>query len=411
MALGGLAPLEFLAKMQEESVPPKGPCLAGSREGRLRAEVPVEALGAVQDLARRFAREKVLPEAARLDREARFPWELFWEGAALGLPVLVVPEVYGGAGLGPRALAVVAEKLAYACPGVAAALLLNNLVADALLLSGSPYAQSFLPRLKAEVASYALTEPHAGSDVAAIRTRAEKAPGGFRLFGRKTWISHAPEASFFVVFAKVAEGREGIAAFLVEREGVEVGPPLPKLGQRASSAAEVALEGTFVPEEALIAREGFRLAMRVFDRSRPMVAAMAVGLLRRALDEALAYARVREAFGKPLWEHQGVGFKLAEMAMDLEAARLLTHRAADLAERGEANSMEAAMAKAFAADAAVRGVSEALQVFGGNGYSEDYPMAKLYRDAKVLQIYEGTSEIQRVIVLRELLRRERWESQ
>jgi len=371
----------------------------------------VEALGAVQDLARRFAREKVLPEAARLDREARFPWELFWEGAALGLPVLVVPEVYGGAGLGPRALAVVAEELAYACPGVAAALLLNNLVADALLLSGSPYAQSFLPRLKAEVASYALTEPHAGSDVAAIRSRAERVSGGFRLYGRKTWISHAPEAGFFVVFAKVAEGREGIAAFLVERkEGMEVGPPLPKLGQRASSAAEVALEGTFVPEEALIAREGFRLAMRVFDRSRPMVAAMAVGLLRRALDEALAYARVREAFGKALWEHQGVGFKLAEMAMDLEAARLLTHRAADLAERGEANSMEAAMAKAFAADAAVRGVSEALQVFGGNGYSEDYPMAKLYRDAKVLQIYEGTSEIQRVIVLRELLRRERWAS-
>jgi acyl-CoA dehydrogenase len=315
----------------------------------------VELLGAVQDLARRFAREKVLPEAARLDREARFPWELFWEGAAPGLPVLVVPEVYGGAGLGPRALAVVAEELAYACPGVAAALLLNNLVADALLLSGSPYAQGFLPRLKAEVASYALTEPHAGSDVAAIRSRAERVPGGFRLYGRKTWISHAPEAGFFVVFAKVAEGREGIAAFLVEREGVEVGPPLPKLGQRASSAAEVALEGTFVPEEALIARKGFRLAMRVFDRSRPMVAAMAVGLLRRALDEALAYARVREAFGKPLFEHQGVGFKLAEMAMDLEAARLLTHRAADLAERGEANSMEAAMAKAFAADAAVRG--------------------------------------------------------
>jgi acyl-CoA dehydrogenase len=142
----------------------------------------VEALGAVQDLARRFAREKVLPEAARLDREARFPWELFWEGAALGLPVLVVPEVYGGAGLGPRALAVVAEELAYACPGVAAALLLNNLVADALLISGSLYAQSFLPRLKAEVASYALTEPHAGSDVAAIRSRAERVPGGFRLY-------------------------------------------------------------------------------------------------------------------------------------------------------------------------------------------------------------------------------------
>ncbi len=193
----------------------------------------MEALGAVQDLARRFAREKVLPEVARLDREARFPWELFWEGAALGLPVLVVPEVYGGAGPGPRAFAVVAEELAYACPG-AAALLLNNLVADALLLSGSPYAQGFLPRLKAEVASYALTEPHAGSDVAAIRTRAERVPGGFRLYGRKTWISHAPEAGFFVVFAEVAEGREGIAAFLVEREGWRWAP-----------AAQAGAEGLF----------------------------------------------------------------------------------------------------------------------------------------------------------------------
>ncbi|SDE73792.1 acyl-CoA dehydrogenase [Thermus arciformis] len=366
---------------------------------------------AIQELARRFARERILPEAARLDREGRFPQELFQEAAVLGFPVLGVPEALGGVGLGPKALALVAEELAYACAGVAAALLLNNLVADALLLSGSPYARAFLPRLKEEVASYALTEPHAGSDVAALRTWAERVPGGFRLHGRKTWISHAPEARFFVVFARVAEGREGIAAFLVERgEGVWVGPPLPKLGQKASPAAEVALEGVFVPEEALIAREGFLLAMRVFDRSRPMVAAMAVGLLRRALDEALAYAQTREAFGKPLWAHQGVGFKLAELAMDLEASRLLTHKAADLAERGEGSALEAAMAKAFAADACVRGVSEALQVFGGNGYSEEYPMAKLYRDAKVLQIYEGTSEIQRVIVLRELIRRGRWES-
>ncbi|TBH21088.1 acyl-CoA dehydrogenase family protein [Thermus thermamylovorans] len=365
----------------------------------------------MEQLARRFARERVLPQAAELDREARFPRALFREAGELGFPTLVVPEAWGGAGLGPEALVLVAEELAYACTGVAAALLLNNLVADALLLSGSPYAQGFLPRLREEVASYALTEPHAGSDVANLRTRAERVAGGYRLYGRKTWISHAPEAAFFVVFARVAEGREGIAAFLVERgAGVEVGPPLPKLGQKASPAAEVALEGAFVPEEGLIAREGFRLAMRVFNRSRPMVAALAVGLLQRALDEALAYAAMREAFGRPLLEHEGVGFKLSEIHMDLEAARLLTLKAADLAERGEENALEAATAKAFAADAAVRGVSEALQVFGGNGYSEEYPLAKLYRDAKVLQIYEGTSEIQRLIILRELARRRTWES-
>lgn len=383
----------------------------GFGPGKLLPGVPVDLEKSVRELARRFARERILPQARQLDQEARFPWPLFREAAGLGFPVLVVPEELGGAGLGPRSLVLVAEELAYACTGVAAALLLNNLVADALLLSGSAHARSFLPRLREEVASYALTEPHAGSDVAAIRTRAERVPGGYRLHGRKTWISHAPEASFFVVFAKVAEGREGIAAFLVERGmGVEVGSPLPKLGQKASPAAEVYLDGVLVPEEGLIAREGFALAMRVFNRSRPMVAALAVGLLRRALDEALAYAAMREAFGRPLLEHQGVGFKLAEMLMDLEAARLLTLKAAELAERGEENALEAATAKAFAADAAVRGVSEALQVFGGNGYSEEYPLAKLYRDAKVLQIYEGTSEIQRLIILRELVRRRIWES-
>ncbi len=365
-------------------------------------------LDPVVALARRFARERLLPEANRWDREARFPWPLFQEAAELGFPVLLVPEEVGGVGLGPLALVGVAEELAYACTGLAAALLLNNLVADALLLSGSPYARAFLPRLKGEVASYALTEPQAGSDAAAIRTRAEPCPGGYRLYGRKTWISHAPEARFFLVFARLGEG---IGAFLVERgEGLEVGPPLPKLGQKASPAAEVQLNGVFVPEEGLIAQDGFRLAMRVFNRSRPMVAALAVGLLRRALDEALGYASLREAFGQPLWAHEGVGFKLAEMAMDLEAARLLTQRAAALAERGEDNAMEAAMAKAFAADAAMRGVVEAVQVFGGNGYSEDYPVAKLYRDAKVLQIYEGTSEIQRLIILRALIRRGRWEN-
>ncbi len=389
----------------------EGPCPRVLNRVNFSRGVSLELEKSIQDLARCFARERILPQAKHLDQEARFPWPLFREAAGLGFPVLVVPEELGGAGLGPRSLVLVAEELAYACTGVAAALLLNNLVADALLLSGSPHARGFLPRLREEVASYALTEPHAGSDVAAIRTWAERVAGGYRLYGRKTWISHAPEASFFVVFAKVAEGREGIAAFLVERgKGVEVGPPLPKLGQKASPAAEVYLDGVFVPEKGLIAREGFALAMRVFNRSRPMVAALAVGLLRRALEEALAYAALREAFGKPLLQHEGVGFKLAEIHMDLEAARLLTLKAADLAERGEENALEAATAKAFAADAAVRGVSEALQVFGGNGYSEEYPLAKLYRDAKVLQIYEGTSEIQRLIVLRELARRRIWES-
>jgi len=368
----------------------------------------------VLDTVRQVAKEVLYPLAPEYDRTGQYPWPQLKALGELGFLGMTTPEAWGGVGLDSVTWVLALEEIAAADPSVAVILSVTSGLPQYMLLRFGTEAQKrryLVPLAKGEwIGAFCITEPHAGSDVAAIRSRAERVSGGFRLYGRKTWISHAPEAGFFVVFANVAEGREGIAAFLVEREGVEVGPPLPKLGQKASSAAEVALEGTFVPEEALIAREGFRLAMRVFDRSRPMVAAMAVGLLRRALDEALAYARVREAFGKAVWEHQGVGFKLAEVAMDLEAARLLTHRAADLAERGEANSMEAAMAKAFAADAAVRGVSEALQVFGGNGYSEDYPMAKLYRDAKVLQIYEGTSEIQRVIVLRELLRRKGWAS-
>jgi acyl-CoA dehydrogenase len=255
-----------------------------------------------------------------------------------------------------------------------------------------------------------MTEPEAGSDVASIKTRATRSGDRWVLDGRKMWTGHASQAAFMVVFAKTdpEAGRRGISAFLVDRElpGAEVIRDLPKLGQRAYSSGEVEFRGVELPKNSLLGREGegFRLAMKVFDRSRPMVAAFGVGLAQRALDEALRYATEREAFGRPISEFQGIGFKLAEMGMKTEAARLLTHKAAWLAARGESNTLEAAYAKAFAADTAMWSAVEAVQVFGGRGYSEDYPVEKLLRDAKAIQIYEGTSEIQRTIMVRELTR-------
>ena len=366
---------------------------------------------AVVALAERFAREEIAPQAAVYDRRAEYPHPIVEAARELGFTHLIVPEAYGGPGLDTLDLALVAEALGFGCAGIAVAILLNNLVADAILIGGSEaQKRRYLPRLAREVASYALTEPGAGSDAAAIQTRAFKKGRTYVLRGKKTWISHATQAAFFVVFAKTdpERGHRGISAFLVEREakGVEVGPPLPKLGQKASPAAEVTFDDVELSESARLGEEGegFSIAMRVFDRSRPMVAALAAGLARRALDEARRYAGTRESFGKKLFEHQAVGFKLAEMGMRLAAARLLTREAAWKAARGVRNTLEAAYAKAFAAEVAVWAAGEAVQIFGGYGYSEDYPVAKLYRDAKVFQIYEGTSEIQRLVMVRELMK-------
>ena len=303
-------------------------------------------------------------------------------------------------------------ELAWGCVGITAALNLNGLVADALLVGGSPAQQAtYIGRLVAgELGCYAVTEPGAGSDVAAITTRARRVGDQYVLNGSKIWISNAPEARFIVVFAKTDPdaGHRGISAFVVERDtpGVAVGRPLGKLGQKAELAAEIHFTDVAVPATARLGQEGdgFRIAMGVFDRSRPMVAALAVGLTARCLDESLAYAKTRQTMGRPIIEHQAVGHKIAAMGMRLEAARLLTYQAAWLLDNGQRNTLQAAYAKAFAADTSMWAATEAIQVFGGMGYSTEYPVEKLFRDAKVLQIYEGTSEIQHNIMVRELAR-------
>ena len=289
-------------------------------------------------------------------------------------------------------------------------LTLNSVVIDALLCGANEtQQQEYFGRLvKGEFGAYCATEPGAGSDVAGMKTRATKRGGEYVINGSKIWISNAPLASFFIVFAKTdpEAGGRGVTTFLVERDtpGVSVGKPLGKMGQRAAPAAEVFFDNVVVPPSAMLGNEGqgFNVAMQVFDRSRPMVAVSAVGLLQRCLDESLKYASERNTMGKPIIAHQAVGHKVADMGMRLEAARLLAYQAAWLCDQGERNTLKAAYAKAYAADSAMWAATETVQIFGGMGYSTEYPAEKLFRDAKVFQIYEGTSEIQRNIMVREL---------
>jgi acyl-CoA dehydrogenase len=370
---------------------------------------------AMRGLARDFARREILPVAAEFDQEACFPRRVFEQALAVGLLNPNIPERHGGAGLGAFDLVLMVEQLAWACTGITAAVTLNALIADAILLGGDEkQRQHYLERLnEGQIGAYAVTEPGAGSDVAALETRATRRGDRYILNGGKTWISNATEATFFVVFAKtdVLAGHRGLSAFVVEREsaGLEVGRPLGKMGQKAAPAAEVFLTDVAVPEQDRLLGEGdgFKLAMQVFDRSRPMVAAFGVGLTQRCLDESLGYAQERRSMGQPIIRHQAIGHKIAEMGLRLEAARLLTYQAARLLDDGRRNTLEAAYAKAYAADTAMWAATEAVQIFGGMGYSTEYPVEKLLRDAKLLQIYEGTNEIQRNIMVRELLARRR----
>lgn len=366
----------------------------------------------IKALARQFADQEILPRAVAADQQQLFPLEVQAKAVELGLVNLTLPESVGGMGLGCFEQVLVTEELCRACLGIGTTLCVNTLAAEPLVQLGSPAQQErYLSRLTAGgFASFALTEPGAGSDVAGIRTRATRVEGGWQLNGSKIWISNAPLADFFVVFAKTdAEaGHRGMTAFIVERDsaGLSIGQPMSKLGQRAAPTAEVFFDKLFVPDAQRLGEEGsgFGLAMQVFDHSRPMVAAFGVGLIQRCVDESLAYARTRISMGKPLIEHQAIAHKLAEMQMRLEAARLLTYQAAWMTDQGQRSTLQASIAKAFAADAAMWAATEAIQIFGGMGYSTEYPVEKLFRDAKVLQIYEGTSEIQRNIIAREMLR-------
>jgi acyl-CoA dehydrogenase len=364
------------------------------------------------DLAEQFAKNEIAPIASQCDQSQSIPQDFLKKAQELGLSSITIPEEYGGVGLPYLDFVLATEKMSWGCVALAGSLCLNSMMVDAIKLAGNPeQKKTYLSRLASgEFASYCMTEPAAGSDAAGIKTTAKKKGDHYILNGSKTWISQADLASFFIVFAKTdtEAGHKGISAFLVERSaaGLSVGKKLPKMGQRAGAACEVFFENIELSKSALLGLEGkgFKLAMQVFDHSRPMVAAFGVGLAARALDEALEYAKTRHSMGKPIAHHQAVAHKIAEMGIRLEASKLLTYQSAALLDKGQRNTLQASYAKTYASETAVYNANEGLQIFGGMGYSTEYPMEKLYRDAKVLQIYEGTTEIQKSIIAKELLR-------
>ena len=367
----------------------------------------------LQDLAMDFSRKEILPQAEYYDESDEWPWQIFHKAREVGLINVNIPEEYGGLGASILEECVIAEAMAYGCSGIQTALMLNQLAVLPLLLAGTAeQKQHYLPWIvdDGKVAAYCMTEPNAGSDVAGIQSTALSKGDRYILNGSKTWITDGPVASFFTVFAKTDpdSGHHGMSCFVVEREwpGVSTSKPLRKMGQHAAQACQVFFEEVEVPAANRIGAEGdgFLIGMNVFDRSRPSVAAAAIGVARRALDEAVRYAGERTAFGQPISRFQGVGFLLADMAIRVEAGRNLAYKAAWEVDNGIRNTMAAAMAKAFCAEAAMKNATDAVQVFGGNGYSKEYPVEKLMRDAKIYQIYEGTTQIQQMIILRELYR-------
>jgi acyl-CoA dehydrogenase len=369
---------------------------------------------ALIDTAKRFAREKIAPVAAECDRESRFPKDVFDAAHALGLVNMTVPSEYGGPGLGELENTLVTEQLAWGCTGITTSLLANTLALTPLKLAGNEeQKKKYLGMLTSEplLASYATTEPGAGSDVAGLKTKFTEHGSDFVLNGQKAWITNAGFASFFVIFATSdpAKRHKGIAAFIVDAgtPGLKVDKHEDKLGQRASNTAVVHLEEVKVPKQNLLAPEGegFKLAMETFNQTRPDIGALATGLMQRALDESVAYAKDRKTFGVPIAEHQMVQAMLAEMAIAIEATRLLYCKAAWNLDTGVRDPIVSSYAKAYGADHAMQTALDAVQIFGGNGYVRDYPVEKLMRDAKLLQIYEGTSQIQRIVIARQTLSR------
>lgn len=364
-------------------------------------------------LAAEFAREQVIPVAAEHDRAESFPRQVIERAAEVGLLNVIVPEHAGGLDLGMLEECLLAEELAYGCMGIYSILMASELGITPILLAGTSEQQTrFLAPLTdgPRLAAFALSEPNNGSDAAAMRTRARLDGDEWVLDGTKSWITNGGVADVTVVFATTdPAGRTGTSVALVvpaDAAGFSHNKIHHKMGQRAAQTAELVLDGVRVPRENLLGEvgDGFRIAMRTLDRTRIPVAAGSVGVARRALEESVRYARQREAFGRRIAEFQAIQFKLADMLMGVNTARLATWHAAWLVDRGLPHSTESALAKAYASEVGFRAANEAIQVFGGYGYVGEYPVEKLLRDVKLNQIYEGTNEIQRVVMARSLLR-------
>jgi alkylation response protein AidB-like acyl-CoA dehydrogenase len=368
-----------------------------------------------RDLARAIAREQIAPRAAEVDEAERYPAASLRHLADSGLMGLYVPEAYGGAGLGTLAFCLAVEEIAWACASTAVIYLVQYAAGYPLVAHGTEaQKRRYLPRLAAGeiTAALSISEPGAGSDAAAMTTTAVRRGDRYVLNGTKMWVTNGSRAGVFTLFATVdrARGHKGVTAFLVEPAfpGFALGKLERKMGIRGSPTVALHLTDCEVPADNRLGEEGegFRVALGALDRSRPAVAAQAVGIAQAALDVAVAYAKERRQFDRPIAEFQGVQFMLADMAMLVHGSRLMVHHAAGLVDRGAAGTaLEASLAKCFAADAAMKVTTDAVQVLGGYGYTREYPVERYLRDAKITQIYEGTNQIQRVVIAREVLGR------
>jgi acyl-CoA dehydrogenase len=367
----------------------------------------------LREIAFRFAADKIRPAAPGCDERGEFPLALIKEGHSLGLINLTLPVEYGGTGLSIFDGCLVIEEIAWGCAGFATSMVANDLALTPIRIGGSDdQKKRFIEPLatKGGLASFCLTEPGAGSDAGGLQTSVEDGGDSWIINGAKQWITNAGYADQFTVFATIDKSKKhkGICCLAVPRAtpGVAVGHHENKMGQRCSDTRIVTFDNVRVPKDHMIGApgEGFKIAMQTLDASRPMTAAIAVGIARAALEHALAYSKERKQFGTSISTFQGIQFMLADMATAVECSRLLTWKSAWLLSEGKPATIESSMAKRMSADTAMSVSTDAVQIFGGYGYTKEYPVEKLMRDAKLLQIYEGTSQIQRVVIARELLR-------
>lgn len=367
----------------------------------------------IRDLALKFARNEMIPLAQKFDEEGIFPGDIFKKAWELGLINTCIPSEYGGPGFTSLDGVIISEALAYGCMGMNTSFMANDLALLPIVIGGTEeQKKKFLTPFTEEfrIASFCLTEPGNGSDAAGIKTSIKDGGDHWILSGEKMWITNAGHAHLFVVYGTIDPKlkHSGISALVVDPKspGVEIGKKEDKMGHRSSDTRGVKFTNVKVPKENMLGKpgDGWTIAMNTLDHSRPLVASSALGGAQRALDLSLQYAKERSQFGVPIAKHQAVQFMIAEMGMKVEAARLLVHKAAWLCDQGIKNTEIASYAKAFASDSCMQITTDAVQIYGGYGYSKEYPVEKLMRDAKLIQIYEGTSQIQRMVMARELLK-------
>ncbi|KAG8200396.1 hypothetical protein JTE90_028573 [Oedothorax gibbosus] len=388
------------------------PSQAAKANGGMHFELSPEQKE-MQEMARKFAREEILPHAAELDKTGKYPTEILKKAWELGLVNATVPTKYGGSGLSLFDACLTAEEMAYACTGVNTAIGANELAQAPLLLGGNEAQKTeYLGRVTKEclMCAYCVTEPGTGSDVAGIKTKAEKKGDSYVINGQKMWITNGGVANWYFVLARTnpdpkCPASKAFTGFIVDADtqGVTPGRKEWNMGQRASNTCGVTFEDVVVPAANVLTAEGagFKIAMGAFDKTRPPVAASATGLAQRALDEATKYSFERKTFGQRIAEHQAIQFLLADMAIGIETSRMAWMRSAWQTDNGQRNTYFASIAKALAGDVANKCAADAVQIFGGNGFNSEYPVEKLMRDAKIFQIYEGTAQIQRIIIARE----------